>query len=98
MADGSQRSFVNVDLQKEEILERVVNEYKPEEDDLYSFPIANMCTVSQLEIFHKTLIKDLYRRERKIKFNPADNIPKRYYIVPLRLIEPLDPNHVNQAG
>jgi len=37
---------------------------------------------------------DLYRRENKINYNFADNIEKRYFIVPLRLVEDnLDPSH-----
>ena len=51
----------------------------------------------QLEIFYKTLILDLYRRENAIKYDYKDSIEKRYFIVPLRLREQtLD--QVNENG
>ena len=77
--------IVNVDLIKEHSLEKVVNEYIPDEDDLYSWKVDNICTVQQLEIFYKTLILDMYRRENNINYTYQDNIEKRYFVVPLRL-------------
>ena len=74
-----------MDLIKEHSLEKIVNEYIPEEDDLYSFKVDNICTVQQLEIFYKTLIMDMYRRENNINYSYQDNIEKRYFLVPLRL-------------
>lgn len=47
--------------------------------------VQNICTVEQLEIFYRTLVMDLYRRENKINYNFADNIEKRYFIIPLIL-------------
>ena len=42
---------------------------------------------------------DLYRRENKINYNFADNIEKRYFIIPLILEkQPLHPSHVNAEG
>ena len=42
---------------------------------------------------------DLYRREYKINYNlQADNIEKRYFIVPLRLIDVGDPSHYTEDG
>ena len=90
---------MNVDLIKEHSLEKIVNEYIPEEDDLYSFKVDNICTVQQLEIFYKTLIMDMYRRENNINYSYQDNIEKRYFLVPLRLSKQvLDPSHLNQEG
>lgn len=44
--------------------------------------------MEQLEIFYQSFILDLYRRENKINYdNSANNIEKRYFIVPLRLVE-----------
>ena len=55
--------------------------------------------MQQLEIFYRTLILDVYRREKKITFEKQDNIEKRYFIVPLRLAkQPLDPSHIRHDG
>ena len=46
MQVGNQiESFVNVDLIKEHKKEKIVNEYVPEEDDLFPFQVDNICTV-----------------------------------------------------
>ena len=37
--------IVNVDLEKEHKLEKIINEYVPEQDDLYDFTIQNICSV-----------------------------------------------------
>ena len=39
------QGFVNVDLIKEHKKEKIVNEYIPEEDDLFPFQVSNICTV-----------------------------------------------------
>ena len=94
---------MNVNLIEEHYREKVVNEYEPLEDDLCDFPIDNICTVQQLEIFYRSLILDLYRRETEVDFSfrndGSDKIDKRYFIVPLKLVEqPLDISHVNAEG
>ena len=94
---------MNVNLIEEHYREKVVNEYEPLEDDLCDFPIDNICTVQQLEIFYRSLILDLYRRETEVNFSfrndGSDKIDKRYFIVPLKLVEqPLDISHVNAEG
>ena len=94
---------MNVNLIEEHYREKVVNEYEPLEDDLCDFPIDNICTVQQLEIFYRSLILDLYRRETEVDFSfrndGSDKIDKRYFIVPLKLVEqPLDISHVNPEG
>ena len=60
--------LVNIDLLKEHHKEKIVNEYIPEEDDLYDCQVDNICTVQQLEIFYETLVLDMYRRENRIKY------------------------------
>lgn len=94
---------MNVNLVEEHYREKVVNEYEPLEDDLCDFPIDNICTVQQLEIFYRSLVLDLYRRETEVDFSfrndGSDKIDKRYFIVPLKLVEqPLDISHVNAEG
>ena len=87
---------MNIDLNRELYKEKIVNEYVPDSDDLADLRVENICTVQQLEVFHKMLIMDLYKEECKINFEHKDNIEKRYFIVPLRLSEqPLDPNHID---
>ena len=60
--------LVNVDLIQEHHKEKIMNEYIPEEDDLYELQVENICTVQQLEIFYRTLVMDIYRRENKINY------------------------------
>ena len=97
------QGLVNVNLIEEHYREKVVNEYEPLDDDRYDFPIDNICTVQQLEIFYRSLILDLYRRESEVDFSfrndGSDKIDKRYFIVPLKLVEqPLDLSHINAEG
>ena len=94
---SSIRGLVKINLVEEHYREKVVNEYIPMEDDLFDFKIKNICTVQQLEIFYRTLILDLYRRENSINYTFRENIQKRYFIVPLRLTEPL-PGQLNEKG
>jgi len=94
---SSIRGLVKINLVEEHYREKVVNEYIPMEDDLFDFRIKNICTVQQLEIFYRTLILDLYRRENSINYTIRENIQKRYFIVPLRLTEPL-PGQLNEKG
>ena len=61
-----------MDLQKEFNLEKVVNEYEPQEDDIFDQTLQNICTVEQLEIFYRTLVMDLYRRENRINYSFSD--------------------------
>ena len=97
-ADGSGvRGLVNINLIEEHYLEKVINEYVPMEDDLFDFKIRNICTVQQLEIFYRTFILDLYRRENSINYTFRENIEKRYFIVPLRLTKP-SPDQLNAQG
>ena len=60
---------MNIDLNVEHTKEKIMNEYVPEQEDLYDYPIENICTVQQLEIFYRTLVLDLYRRENKINYS-----------------------------
>ena len=97
------QGLVNVNLIEEHYREKIVNEYEPLEDDLCDFPIDNICTVQQLEIFYRSLILDLYRRETEVDYSfrndGSDQIDKRYFIVPLKLVEqPLDLSHVDAEG
>ena len=99
LQNGQFANLVYVDLNHEYNLEKRVNEYVPQEEDIFDQPLDNICTVEQLEIFYRTLVMDLYRREYKINYNlQADNIEKRYFIVPLRLIEVGDPSHYTPDG
>ena len=94
---SSVRGLVSINLLEEHYREKVVNEYIPVEDDLFDFKIKNICTVQQLEIFYRTLILDLYRRENSINYTFRENIQKRYFIVPLRLTTPTQ-EQFNQNG
>ena len=94
---SSVRGLVSINLLEEHYREKVVNEYIPVEDDLFDFKIKNICTVQQLEIFYRTLILDLYRRENSINYTFRENIQKRYFIVPLRLTAPTQ-EQFNQNG
>jgi len=87
---SSIRGLVKINLVEEHYREKVVNEYIPMEDDLFDFRIKNICTVQQLEIFYRTLILDLYRRENSINYTIRENVP-------LRLTEPL-PGQLNEKG
>jgi len=98
-SDAQLGNFVQVNLEKEYQLEKVVNEYIPRKSDVFDQRLQNICTVDQLEIFYRTLIMDLYRRENKINYNYSANIEKRYFIVPLRLTnQPVSAAHVNAHG
>ena len=94
---SSVRGLVSINLLEEHYREKVVNEYIPVEDDLFDFKIKNICTVQQLEIFYRTIILDLYRRENSINYTFRENIQKRYFIVPLRLTAPTQ-EQCNQNG
>ena len=75
-----------IDLEKELYKEQVVNEFRDDQVDYYDQTIPDICTVQQLEIFHETLLKDLYRKHYKLDFTEdKKNINKRYYILPLVL-------------
>ena len=42
---GQVDGYVHVDLNREHYKEKIVNEYVPEQEDLYDFSIDNICTV-----------------------------------------------------
>lgn len=80
--DGS----VKVDRDKEMYKINVLDDYKVDESDTYDITINNICTLQQLEMFYKTLIMDLYRRDRNVEFEGLKDVEKKYYIVPLKRI------------
>ena len=56
------------------------------EEDETDHCIKDICTVQQIQIFHRTLIRDLYRRELNVDFNKEiEQVEKRYFLVPLKL-------------
>lgn len=44
-ADGQAANLVHVDLLKEYDLEKRMNEYEPQEDDIFPQTLHNICTV-----------------------------------------------------
>lgn len=58
-------------------------------------------TIDQIEIFHKYLISDLYKRHKDIQYNTClsdenSSKTKKYYIVPLKIDKNTkDPNELN---
>jgi hypothetical protein len=73
-----------VDVDRELFKQNEHDDYQVEEADLTDQTIEKICTTKQLEIFHRTLVTDLYRRDRIVDFTVRDD-EKKYYIVPLRL-------------
>lgn len=49
--------------------------------------ISEICTRKQLEIFHKTLFTDLYRRDRIVDFTDMKEDEKKYYVLPLKMTQ-----------
>ena len=79
--------FAKVDYKKEMHKVNVLNEYEQEETDLTSQTVTDICTYEEIETFHDNLITDLYRRERTVKFSDLTQAEKKYFIVPLRLVQ-----------
>ena len=48
--------------------------------------IKDVCTVQQIQTFHRTLVRDLYRREVSVDYaKDLGHVEKRYFLVPLKL-------------
>ena len=83
--------MATVDINDEIYKQNVVNDFerkdiKLDEED----QIVEAGTIDQIEIFHKYLMSDLYKRQKVISFETClsdENIgkTKKYYIVPLKL-------------
>jgi len=73
-----------VDVDRELHKQNEHDDYQVEGVDLSDQTILNVCTAKQLEIFHRQLVTDLYRRERAVDFSVRDD-EKKYYLVPLRM-------------
>ena len=75
-----------IDTQKEKFKLEEVDEHQDDPTDIQDFYIENICSVQQLEIYHKMLITDVYRREYAVDFSKFnENINKKYFILPLIL-------------
>ena len=82
---------ISVDINKEIYKQNGINEYERadismEEDDHLIEP----GTINQIEIFHKYLMSDLFKRHKDIQYDTCLNEEnskktKKYYIIPLKL-------------
>lgn len=92
---------ISVDIDKEIYKQNGINEYERadismEEDDHLIEP----GTINQIEIFHKYLMSDLFKRHKDIQYDTCLNEEnskktKKYYIIPLKLDKSCkDPNQL----
>lgn len=73
-----------VDVERELYKHHELDDYVVSDFDKTDQSRLNICTRQQLELFHKTLFSDLYRRDREINFSVREE-EKKYYIVPIIL-------------
>ena len=86
LVQGPDQALAEVDLDDELYKEQVVNEYERNEIDEVDQCIKDICTVQQIQTFHRTLVRDLYRRELSVDFaKGVEHVEKRYFLVPLKL-------------